>query len=146
MAPYHRLPNRLKRLWQYTIVNKTEIDSCNCLPACTSIQYEAELSQNSFEWEKFAMATKLNFSVGEGCQFSVLSVFFKEPQFMTIQRSELFGLTDFLANCGGFLGLCMGVSILSLVELTYYFTIRLYSIYREGKAFLCEFTPLLNNN
>ena len=39
---------------------------CKCLPACTSMQYDAELSQNSFEWENFIRATKLNVTVTEG--------------------------------------------------------------------------------
>lgn len=39
-------------------------------------------------------------------------------------RSELFGLTDFLANCGGLLGVFLGFSFLSLVEIFYFFTLR----------------------
>lgn len=54
-----------------------------------------------------------------------LSIFFKEHQFITSKRSELYGLTDFMANCGGLLGLFMGVSVLSIIEIIYYFTLRL---------------------
>lgn len=57
-------------------------------------------------------------------QLSHLIVFFKDAQFIPVMRSELFGLTDFLANCGGLLGLFMGVSILSLVEIFYYCVIK----------------------
>lgn len=35
---------------------------CDCLPACTSIQYEAELSQADFDWARLFMAFKANFS------------------------------------------------------------------------------------
>jgi hypothetical protein len=54
-----------------------------------------------------------------------LTIFFKENQFITSRRSELYGGTDFMANVGGLLGLFMGVSILSLIEIFYYLTIRL---------------------
>lgn len=54
-----------------------------------------------------------------------LSIFFKENQFITSKRSELYGPTDFLANCGGLLGLFMGASFLSIVELLYFFSLRL---------------------
>lgn len=54
-----------------------------------------------------------------------LSIFFKEAQFLTSKRSELYGITDFLANIGGLLGLFMGVSTLSFVEIFYFCTIRL---------------------
>lgn len=53
-------------------------------------------------------------------------IFFRDSQFITSKRSELYGQTDFLANCGGLLGLFMGVSILSLVEVLYFFTIRVW--------------------
>lgn len=53
-----------------------------------------------------------------------LSIFFKENQFITSKRSELYGQTDFLANCGGLLGLFMGVSLLSIVEIIYFCTLR----------------------
>lgn len=56
---------------------------------------------------------------------SRLSIFFKEAQFLTSKRSELYGTTDFLANCGGLLGLFMGVSTLSIVEIIYFCTVRL---------------------
>lgn len=55
-------------------------------------------------------------------------LFFKEDQFIALKRAELFGITDFIANCGGLLGLFMGVSLLSIVEIIYFCTIRL--IYR----------------
>ena len=53
-------------------------------------------------------------------------VSFKEAQFMSSKRSELYGTTDFLANCGGLFGLFMGVSTLSIVELLYFCTVRLF--------------------
>lgn len=55
-------------------------------------------------------------------------LFFKEDQFIALKRAELFGITDFIANCGGLLGLFMGVSLLSIVEIIYFCTIRV--IYR----------------
>jgi amiloride-sensitive sodium channel len=66
-------------------------------------------------------------------QFARLTIFFKDAQFITSKRSELYGTTDFLANCGGLLGLFMGVSILSIVELFYYCTIRPYYIIKKQK-------------
>lgn len=53
-----------------------------------------------------------------------LAIFFREKQFITSKRSELYGRTDFLANCGGLLGLFMGVSLLSFVEIIYHITLR----------------------
>lgn len=35
---------------------------CDCLPACTSITYDAETSQADFNWQKLFIAYKANFS------------------------------------------------------------------------------------
>lgn len=57
--------------------------------------------------------------------FSRLVLFFKEMQFMTSQRNELYGQTEFFANCGGLLGLCLGFSVISAFEIFYYLTLRI---------------------
>ncbi|XP_063829494.1 pickpocket protein 28-like [Ostrinia nubilalis] len=99
---------------------------CHCLPACTSIEYNSETSQADFDWRKVSKAGLVPFSEDdEDLLRARVNVFFKEPQFMTSRRSELFGPTDFLANCGGLLGLFMGFSILSVVEILYFFTLRI---------------------
>ncbi|XP_055310958.1 pickpocket protein 28-like, partial [Sitodiplosis mosellana] len=62
-------------------------EHCNCLPACTSINV----------------------------QLTALSIYFADPQVTTLQRIETQTLTDFFANCGGLLGLFLGVSVLSII-------------------------------
>jgi Amiloride-sensitive sodium channel len=63
-----------------------------------------------------------------------LSLLFKEEQIFSSKRSELYGQTDFIANCGGLLGLFMGVSLLSIVEVVYFFTLRLICTLRMQRA------------
>lgn len=43
-------------------------------------------------------------------------------------------LTDFVSSCGGLLGLFMGVSILSIVEFVYYFSMRLFCSIQSNKV------------
>jgi acid-sensing ion channel, other len=58
--------------------------------------------------------------------FTRMIVVFKEDQVITLKRSELYKSTDFLANCGGLLGLFLGVSFMSILEIFYFCTVRLY--------------------
>lgn len=74
-----------------------------------------------------------------------MTVYFKEDTFIESKRSELYGWVNFLANCGGklvsllhyfllcvsfflsllgFLGLLMGGSLISLVEIFYHFVLK----------------------
>lgn len=79
----------------------------------TSIYHSIQTNRNSLLY--------LNYSY----HYSTLKIFFKEPQFIAVHRSELFGRTDFLASCGGLLGLFMGVSFLSIIEILYFTSIRI---------------------
>ncbi|KAK4874127.1 hypothetical protein RN001_013487 [Aquatica leii] len=99
---------------------------CDCLPACTSLTYNSENSQADFNWPKVFEANKTNFEGLTGAKMTGVTLFFKEMQFITSERNELYGPTDFLANCGGLLGLFMGFSILSIVEILYFLSLRLF--------------------
>jgi Amiloride-sensitive sodium channel len=87
-------------------------------------------------------AHQLFFSPNFRFDYTRINIYFKENQFMTIQRSELRGSTMFLANCGGLFGLCLGISIISVLEIFYFFTIRLFfkcqSIERHNTIFAKE--------
>ncbi|XP_062715918.1 pickpocket protein 28-like [Aedes albopictus] len=104
---------------------------CNCLPACTSVQYDTEITQANFDWVRWARTMNVSSMAVNGMQISRLGIYYKESQFMTSKRSELYGLTDFLANCGGLLGLCMGMSMLSVVELFYFSLIRPFALWAQ---------------
>lgn len=85
-------------------VNKLGKTNCNCLPSCTSINYDAEISQADFEYVKVFNAYGADLNEFPDMILARLTIFFKEAQFITSKRSELYGLTDFMANCGGLLG------------------------------------------
>ncbi|XP_038106261.1 pickpocket protein 28 [Culex quinquefasciatus] len=96
-------------------------DGCQCMPACSTLQYDAEISQADFDWHHMK---QFELDRMERIHLSYLIVYFKEPEFIAIKRSELYGDTEFLANCGGLLGLFLGVSLLSFAEILYYCTLK----------------------
>ncbi|XP_061512606.1 pickpocket protein 28-like [Anopheles gambiae] len=103
------------------------VNKCNCLPACSSISYDVETTQTTLDLEKF-MRVNHEYDRSDKFYITTIAIYFKESYFITSKRSELYGWVDFLANCGGLLGLFMGVSILSLLEICYFFTIRPFSV------------------
>jgi hypothetical protein len=52
--------------------------------------------------------------------FLFLTVFIKEPYFTLIKRDEQMSLISFLGNTGGLLGLCLGLSLVSIFEMFYH--------------------------
>lgn len=106
---------------------------CNCWAACRSIQYSADkrvakLFDNQYKKveEQYINANGSVETKTVNYEMTKLFVKFKDSEFFAMKRSELYGLTDFIANCGGLLGLFMGVSLLSFVEIIYFFTVRFF--------------------
>ena len=73
----------------------------------------------------------------------------------TGERIERFTVIDFLAFCGGVLGMCMGISVLSIIEIVYFVTLRLFWIIRRWKSEnsvvplkheIIEVTPIEDHN
>lgn len=92
--------------------NSKTVDKCDCMPICTSMYYNLETSQSPWNWKRKHLSS--------------FQIFFKGNQFVTMERNELFGITDFLANFGGLLGLFVGFSLLSLIEILYFLTLRIF--------------------
>ncbi|XP_040164851.1 pickpocket protein 28-like [Anopheles arabiensis] len=103
---------------------KMLLQSCNCLPACIFLKYKTEISQSHFDWRRLTDTIHICEKELNNSELSSLAVYYKEAQFISIKRNQLFGLNDFIANCGGILGLFMGVSLLSIVEMLYFFTMK----------------------
>lgn len=93
--------------------------SCNCLPSCASLQFDAEISQTNTKSD----VTQIN-------------IYFKEAFFSRLKRYEMYGWSEFLSNCGGTLGLFLGCSICSIIEIIYHLVLYfLHKCCRDEKTF-----------
>lgn len=118
-----RCVNRVENEYAVRIMTKKAND-CNCLPACESVSYDAELSMAKYDRYEFLVA-KNKVERSNNRKHLRIFISFKDEQFFGSRRSEIYGKTDFIANCGGIMGLFMGVSLLSIVEMVYFSTLRL---------------------
>ena len=73
--------------------------------------------------------------------------YFKENDIFTFIRKRQFTTIDFISSCGGILGLFAGISILSIVELFYYFSIRIavnaWTEWKECKVIMIKNETIL---
>ncbi|XP_029342234.1 pickpocket protein 11-like [Acyrthosiphon pisum] len=91
--------------------NTTGIDekvNCGCYPPCDDVNYIVE-GDNTIQW---FLGTNLKWGL------------IKYPR-MRLKRNVLFGFTDVLVSIGGTAGLFLGCSVLSFLEIIYFFTFRL---------------------
>lgn len=63
-----------------------------------------------------------------------MNIFFESDYIQTKIGVETCTIGEFLGICGGLLGLFLGVSALSVIELVYYTTLRLFWSIRHSRA------------
>ena len=79
----------------------------------------------------------LNFSQVSNPESIMVSIEYDQMRYNPLVRKQQFDMLDFFSYFGGLLGLFAGISILSIVEIIYWFTIQLLrcrsdSIYFSG--------------
>ncbi|XP_046960505.1 sodium channel protein Nach-like isoform X2 [Vanessa cardui] len=89
----------------------TDVTRCSCELGCTHTVYEVE------------KLTEIDTSKGPVATNSLETEFVSWPM-VRYKREVLFGWVDLLVSFGGIAGLFLGFSLLSGVELIYYFTLR----------------------
>ncbi|XP_055703450.1 pickpocket protein 28-like [Phlebotomus papatasi] len=110
-----------------SLVFNNSSHSCSCLPACYEIDYERRSSTSPLGVGKFLL--RENFLKKYSRDFAmdniaVVHLYFVENTIHSYTKGELIGFTDFLSSTGGLLGLFMGFSVVSLVEMFYYISMR----------------------
>lgn len=104
--------NIARKKFLLTEIKKTSGEnqiSCNCLPSCNSIKYDALITSAKITIKKVIEALKKDnsgFFENEVATEtnSKLVIFFEESHFIARKRSERYGFIDFVANFGGLLG------------------------------------------
>ncbi|XP_045454262.1 pickpocket protein 28-like [Melitaea cinxia] len=125
-------------LKQY-VPSDRELACEECLPACTEISFSERPSSALLNKDLVGHYTQtVSLAQNRSPEYFtenmlVIHFYFEDNSFMRFTKGEIFGLTEFLSNTGGLLGLCMGFSMMSLVELLYYMTIRALCVARQKK-------------
>ena len=101
---------------------------CFCPPTCTNTQYVATHSMASFPSKasrvmKELRADQKNQFVDEK-DLSLLHVYFKDKAIVQYNQDVIYTIEDLIAAFGGLAGLCTGLSLLSVAEFVYFFTLR----------------------
>ncbi|CAG7723830.1 unnamed protein product [Allacma fusca] len=101
----------------------------HCSVLCADLAYKSKITyarlQNSSKlWrDHFNESAVPYWAMNE---MAVVHIYFKLDTFYARIRRELFGRTDLIANMGNLLTLCLGFSVLSGVEILYFFTARIF--------------------
>lgn len=95
--------------------DEEKVRNCKCLTTCNTINYNLEYIYNDI---------KADGNNTEELNQITISFRFKNDEFIPKRRYRNMDFLEFLAETAGLLGLYCGVSILTFVELIYFFMIR----------------------
>lgn len=115
----------IKRVDQEIISKQNASFDCgHCLNGCFAINYDG---LSTFSTSR--LSTKLpilqNATIKQE-NFAIVHAYFGGSAFRSEKRDEFIGFSDFLSSIGGLLGLFLGFSVISLVEIFYFISIRPY--------------------
>ncbi|CAD7081679.1 unnamed protein product [Hermetia illucens] len=111
--------------------------SCDCLPSCSEQVYNIQtfitklFNDTSADYGHFD-------TYNSSANSTIIKVYFKDLSCIKYRREIFMTWDDMLASFGGIFGLCLGGSVLSLVEIAYYATFKLYARILANKAKLEE--------
>ncbi|XP_030746708.1 pickpocket protein 28-like [Sitophilus oryzae] len=93
--------------------------NCNCLQSCDHIHYYYSKTA-SVAWPAGTFRIP-NHTIEEiRNNFAVMNIYFSSTRYPKITKKLIYLFNDLLANTGGLLGLFVGFSLLSAVELFFY--------------------------
>ncbi|XP_021916874.1 pickpocket protein 28-like isoform X2 [Zootermopsis nevadensis] len=130
--------NKARKLLDMKILKEGQIDMpedwinpvCQCLPGCNEISYVSSMTHShmnaSFAANKGYIEEAVLLNDEMRNSITVVHLYFTETQFLSYYKTELFGLSEFLSSTGGLLGLFIGFSFLSAVEILYFASVRLW--------------------
>uniref|UniRef100_A0A182PHT6 Pickpocket n=1 Tax=Anopheles epiroticus TaxID=199890 RepID=A0A182PHT6_9DIPT len=103
---------------------------CDCKPPCSVLNYDVQTIVSQRTSKSFMSS---NFGGRNVSMFATLNVHFKDTYCVKYKRDAYMTWDSLVATFGGIFGLCMGGSVLSIVELVYYFTIKPFTLHRSTK-------------
>ncbi|XP_065163273.1 pickpocket protein 28-like isoform X2 [Atheta coriaria] len=113
--------------------------ACRCLPSCHDISYKQDgMSTGSIEAKYDTVNQDLLENVSTQYfseNMAVAHFYFEMDKYTKQTKSEMYGFSEFLSNTGGLLGLFLGFSFLSAMEIVYFILFRgQFRYYRRYKA------------
>ncbi|KAG4077329.1 hypothetical protein HA402_009730 [Bradysia odoriphaga] len=102
-----------------------------CMPACEDILYQMTIEKAAYNFEKVTVNPIYSETNWTRNEFTVHIYFARS----TVPVFRMFMITSFiglLANFGGVFNLVLGISIISILELVYYFGIKLLQYVRRS--------------
>lgn len=101
------------------------ISKCGCLDTCNQIKYSINVFESKLK-EKLVDVRESQYARGAYDDNATVTITlkFNDDTYLPLVRRIAFTFSDFLCQAGGLLGLYAGISVLSIIELGYFCSLR----------------------
>ncbi|XP_015594704.1 sodium channel protein Nach [Cephus cinctus] len=96
---------------------------CDCLPSCEDLTYHVKSTQAPLHSSSIRMGRNINISIKD---HMILHIFFNKPGLTRLRQDVLVYWYELMSNYGGICGFFLGVSLISVIEFLYFFSVRLF--------------------
>ncbi|KAG5669705.1 hypothetical protein PVAND_000001 [Polypedilum vanderplanki] len=113
----------------FTINRLKEEYQCDCKPSCIDYQYNIELSEAEYEFEKVFNAYNTSYDDEfSDTLMSRLRIYFKNEYFTqsTINNNKLVEIVLKSSKYGGIIAFYLGASIITIVEIFYFLVNKIF--------------------
>ena len=108
------LSTKIRNICHLVLEMNNTFTACdaNDIPNSTVINANLQISEFLFEYASKNLA--------------IVKIFFRDPYYTEFIKNEQISVLSFIANAGGLLGLCVGMSFLSIFEIVYHLASYLF--------------------
>ncbi|XP_034477206.1 pickpocket protein 28 [Drosophila innubila] len=117
----------IRRASRRANANKSLKCSKQCLPSCFDLSYLADALYFPLAKRDFRIANALVANINKSYlldNIAVVNLYYRESAYYGSMKNVYIGLTEFLSNIGGVMGLFMGFSVISLAEMFYFLVLK----------------------
>lgn len=98
--------------------------NCDCLPDCNIIDYSHMRTDARMASESAGKFIDVNGTIP---MQGLVSIYFGSDEYSGFKRYASYNTVSLLSNIGGFLGLFLGISLFSFIEVIYFYTLRFFN-------------------
>ncbi|XP_066601859.1 sodium channel protein Nach-like isoform X2 [Prorops nasuta] len=113
---------------QLSGATQDSLDQCYCLPQCSDISYDIATENIDMKDVPHDIEILRGYDIRN---VSLMYVYFSDTTYLMYRRHSISSWYDLLASFGGIFGLCLGGSVISVVELFYLFVMEFLGLRRR---------------